>query len=211
MTHLKPRSATFVLYQGDDLDRLAEKRRKVAIAERAAEQDSATARAGDTDAAVDTARREFDAFVDEAAERALTVELHSIGRIAFRDLVAQHPPRKVQRKVRLERALGESEEPPAETSEEVEHEDDAGYGVNTETFPEALLCYFDDSEDDEPVQTIAQPTFKSAAARARFVNRELSEGDFERLWLGAFMLNRSPSADPKALSYGTASPSSDET
>lgn len=204
--HLKPRSATIVLYQGDDMDRLAELRRNVQIAERIAEAGKTSARLGDDTQSLDDAKTEFDAFVDDAAERAVTVEIHSIGRRRFRDLLLEHPPRMVPRKVQMERALGEETAPTTDTGELVEHAEDAGYGVNTETFPRALLCY-----RDGDMVTIAQPEFKSDGEVADFVDDELAEGDFERLWIDALMLNRSPSRDPKALRYMNASSSSDET
>jgi hypothetical protein len=207
MTHLKPRSATVTLYQGDDMDRLAALQRAVGLAERIAENGKSAARLGDVNQSVSEAQAAFDAFVDEAAERALTVEIRSIGRRRFRDLIAEHPPRMVKRKVTQERTLGEAEAPPpVDGPDEVEHEDDAGYGVNTETFPMALLCY----RDGDTV-TIAQPEFATKADVQRFVDDELAEGDYDQLWIAAYMLNRSPSRDPKALVYSTGSPSTDET
>lgn len=193
-THLKPRSATVVLYQGDDMDTLAELRRRVDLAERQAEQRSGTERAGDDDMSVSEAKNAFDAFVDAAAERALEVEIRSIGRRRFRDLVLEHPPRMVDA------------EPDADGKVvQVEHEDDQGYGVNVDTFARALLTY----RDGEHV-TIAHPEFPSKAAVEAFVDDELAEGDFDKAWTGAFFLNRAPSADPKMLAYGTVSPSGSE-
>lgn len=221
--HLKPRSATVVLYQGDDMDRLAELKRKVDLAERMLEQALADAadrpaRVGDDAAENVVAAREakaqseaeFDAFVDEAAERALSIEIHTIGREFFRDLVAAHPPRLVPKPVA---PPADGEDAPA--PEMVEHEDDAGWGVNAETFPVALLTFRKmDEEGDEPelVTTIAQPEFKTEAKVKRFVNRELSEGDFDRLWQAAYLLNRTPTQDPKAFVHSmNGSPSTDET
>jgi hypothetical protein len=70
--------------------------------------------------------------VDEAAERALEVTFQSIGRRRFAELVEKHPPRMVD---------GE----PGEDGnvKQVEHEDDQGFGVNTSTFPRALLTFRD--------------------------------------------------------------------
>lgn len=211
-THLKARSATVTLYQGDDMDRLAQLRRAAEIAANIAQANEGTARMGDDDSSVADAQRAFDAFVDEAAERALQVRLESIGREFFRDLIAQHPPRMVPKKV-APPAEGESAGEP----EMVEHDEDAGYGVNTETFGKALLTFrrtVEDGDEPELVATIALPEFKTEAAVRRFVDRELSEGDFDQLWIAAYFLNRSPSSDPKVAGFGTSptgSLSTDET
>ena len=97
MSTLKPRTATIPIYQGDDAERLAELRMAVAVAERQAMQSNgAPRRGGDSDPAeaIKAAQAAYDAFVDEAAERAVEVVVRSIGRRRFRDLVAAHPPRK---------------------------------------------------------------------------------------------------------------------
>lgn len=198
MTHLKPRSATVTLYQGDDMDRLAELQRRVTMAERIAENKDSATRFGDDNPSVGEAKAAFDAFVDEAAERALSIEIRTIGREFFRDLLAQHPPRMVEKK-----AAPPAEGEEAAAPEMVEHEDDAGWGVNTETFPVALLTFrkLVEYDDDEPelVVTIGQPEFKTEAKVRRFVNRELSEGDSDQLWQAAYLLNRTPTQDPKAF------------
>jgi hypothetical protein len=225
MTHLKPRTATIVLYQGDDMDQVAQLKREVDIAERKMriaelehEQSSGTARAGDdtsddiaaAEAAVGAARDAFDAFVDDAAGRALSVELRTIGRRRFRDLLAEHPPRLVKRKVHLpqERVMGEEAPPPlAQVEEDAEHEDDREWGVNSETFSRALLAY-----RDGDIVTIGAPEFADRAAVERFIDDEVSEGDFDGLWQAAYLLNRTGSQDPKALAHwASGSRSTDET
>lgn len=219
MTHLKPRSTTVTLYQGDDMDRLAHLKRAVDIAERLAQQDG-NARAGDESVDenedVKAARDAFDAFVDDAAGRALSVELHSIGNLNFVNLVAAHPPRRVAVEVEpvlMERALGEDEAQPIpqlpSAPKMVDHDDDAWCGVDTTTFPRALLTFIeaDVPDDEEPARTIASPEFPTPTKLARFVDRELAEGDFEQIWITAYHLNRNPSADPKAARYSAASPS----
>jgi hypothetical protein len=180
--HLKPRSTVVVLYQGDDMDQLAHLKRRVDIAQRRADSGSSAARFGDDDESATAAQAAYDAFVDEAAERALEIELRSIGRRRFRDLLAEHPPRMV-----------ESEPDEDGKTKPVVHEDDAAFGVNTEAFPLALLCY----RDGDAV-TLARPEFASKSDLQRFVDDELADGDFDQLWIAAHMLNRSPSADPKA-------------
>jgi hypothetical protein len=217
MTHLKPSSTIVVLYQGDDMAELADLSRRVEIARRIVAvqtvERTGTERAGDGDASLDGAREDlaaaeaaYDEFVDVAAERALEVEIHAIGREFFRDLVAEHRPRMVERKAP---PLAEGEAPAA--PEMVEHEDDEHWHINTETFPAALLTFRRRDEDgDEPelVATIARPEFSTDAKVKRFVNRELSEGQFETLWQAAYFLNRSPVADPKALRHSMSSSAS---
>ncbi|MCW2496399.1 hypothetical protein [Jatrophihabitans sp.] len=211
MGHIKPRTTSVVIYQGDDMPRLTELRRAAetarqfeeATAERLAET-SEVARAGDDDAeelvavkAETKARQdEYDAFVDEAAERALTIELHAIGRKRFRDLMAEHPPRKVLVKVE---PAPDAEEDAVPTVVERDHEDDAGYDVNTETFPDALLTFID--PENPEVRTIAAPEFASRSAARAFLDDELEEGDFPGLWVAAYYLNRMPSADPFQSKY----------
>lgn len=189
MTHLKPRSTTVLLYQGDDMDQLAHLKRKLDYAERQAAQkaqdakDGAALRYGDDleeDTSVADAQREYDSFLDQAAERALEVELRAIGRRRFRDLLEAHPPRMV-----------DSEPDEDGKIVKVEHEDDAGWGVDASTFPEALLCYRDDD-----VVTIAKPEFKNKGEVKAFIDDDLTDGDYEQMWVAALMLNRSPSADP---------------
>jgi hypothetical protein len=129
---LKPRTTSVVIYQGDDLEQLAELNRAVRRAEaalpRQPSREGATAcrrrdpvRRGRA-RGVQTA---YNAFVDEAAERAVVVTLTAIGRTRWRNLLAEHPPRTVH-----------EVDGKAETIE-----DDQVYEVNTETFPMALLTY----------------------------------------------------------------------
>ena len=234
MTALKPRTATIVLYQGDDMTRMAELRRAaenarqfhaLAEAERAVAWEAlsardATAREGDDEAAASAAvalrekaaeaeaelqerEQEYDAFVDEAAERAVTVELHSIGSKRFRDLMAEHPPRKVTVKVE---PGSDADEGAVPTEVERIHEDDAHVDVNTGTFPHALLTYID--PDDPEVRTIAKPEFTSAKAVTAFVDNDLADGDLDGMWTDAYWLNRARSGDPKASKYSAAPRSS---
>lgn len=186
MSTIKPREAEIVIYQGDDLARLADLRRTAEAATRAGAGNSL--RVGD-DGAGQAERDAYDAFVDEAAERAVVVKVRAIGRKRFRDLMAEHPPRKV-----------DGEDGP-ET-----HEDDAPYDVNTDSFPEALLAF-----RDGDVSTIVSPEFGTSAAARDFLENDIADGDFESLWVGAYFLNRAPSADPKASRFSTGSPRLNET
>lgn len=182
MPHLKPRSATKVLYQGDDMARLSELKRKVDHAKRVTEE-SASRLGDDFEAAVTTAQSEYDEFVNQAAERAVEVVVNTIGRRRFVELVEKHPPREV-----------DSEPDEKGETRKVEHPDDQGYGVNTETFGRALLTF-----RDGDYVTLAEPKFSSVREAEDFVDDELSEGDYEELWLLAYFLNRGPSSDPKAF------------
>lgn len=190
MPNLKPRTTSVVIYQGDDLDRLAELRRAAEQAKRivAEAKKSGTARMGDEEDD-QPAKDAYDTFVEEAAERALIVQLRSIGRTRFRKLLAAHPPRMVEA-----------------DGKQVAHEDDTGYEVNTETFPDALLRYNTDG-----IRTIVNPELTDKAGYDEFLDEEVAEGDFDSLWVAAYWLNRAPGADPKASRYSIDSPSSDET
>jgi hypothetical protein len=188
MSTLKPRTATIPIYQGDDTERLAELRMAVAIAERQAQIASgAPKRGGDDDpqAAVNAAQAEFDAFVDEASERAIEVVVRAIGRRRFRDLLAEHPAREVDDK----------------DGKKVTHEDDREYGVNVETFAPALLLFAEAGEDG--VRTIMGPSevTKSPTVLRDFLDDEVTEGDYEKIFTVAYWINRAPGSDPKELRY----------
>lgn len=195
MSTLKPRTATIPIYQGDDTERLAELRMAVAIAERQAQvAANAPRRGGDDDpqAAVNEAQAAYDAFVDEAAERAVEVVVRAIGRRRFRDLVVAHPARVEKN----------------DKGEHVTHEDDVRYGVNVETFAPALLTYAESGE--EGVRTILGPSevVKSPTALRDFLDDDVTEGDYEKIFEVAYWINRAPGSDPKELRY---SPSISET
>lgn len=211
MNEIKPRTASDVIYQGDDLATLADLRQAAAVAERKAEIElniaqararaEAPRRIGEMspedpqvayDAAVKPSQDAYDAFVDEAAERAVVWTVQAIGRKAFRVLMLAHPPRTV-----------ETVEDDAKV--EKPHEDDASWGVNVETFPEALLTY---AEGDD--RTLVEPEFESSADRQKWLDR-LAEGDFEKMWATAYQLNRAVSADPLASRFSPAPQSSTAT
>lgn len=183
---IKRRTATIVIYQGDDLERLSELRREVSVTE-GHFQDAVVRprRGGDEDprAAMRAAQRAFDAFVDEAAERAVEVHLQAMGRKPFRALLSEHPARQVE---------GADGKP-------VDHDDDVDYGANTETMFEPLMA-----------ASIIAPEFDSPAERQAFLD-DLSDGDSERLFATAFWLNRSPGGDPKEQRFSSSTRSSTET
>lgn len=212
-TTLKRRTATIPIYQGDDAERLAELRMDVAIAEQRAQQTrarveateatEASARYGDepevtsedladAEAAAQNARDSYDAFVDEAAERAVPVTVQHIGSRRFRELVAAHPPRMVK----------------DDEGKDVAHDDDFDFGVNVSTFGLALLTYVDPEDPD--IRTMLTPELKGKKGIAAFVDDELSDGDVERAWQSAYWLNRVPSADPKALRFSQSTDATSE-
>ncbi|MDR7253706.1 hypothetical protein J2X46_002696 [Nocardioides sp. BE266] len=188
MSTLKPRTATIPIYQGDDTERLAELRMAVAIAERQAQiASSAPRRGGDDDpqAAVNAAQAAYDTFVDEAAERAVEVVVRAIGRRRFRDLVVAHPARTEKN----------------DKGEDVTHEDDVRYGVNVETFAPALLTFAESGE--EGVRTIVGPSevTRSPKVLEDFLDDDVTEGDYEKIFEVAYWINRAPGSDPKELRY----------
>lgn len=192
-TTITRRTAMVVIYQGDDLARLGELRQEADLAQRLFEETtkSGTSRVGD---GVDPkpAKDAYDAFIDEAAERAVEVRLSAIGRKHWRDLFEAHPPRET-----TETVDGDERQ--------VTHVDDEPFGVNTRTFPEKLLAF---SVDD--VRTIAEPEFSTPAERQAWLD-DISEGDFDRLWTTAYYLNTSLGVDPKGSRFSAAPANSNAT
>lgn len=188
---------TVPIYDGDDYERLRELRTAVTIAERAAiEVEGAPRRFGDAttvSSAVIDAREAYDAFVDAAAARAEEWVLSSIGHQEFRALLAAHPPRVVP--------------DPADPMKETKHPEDVDFGVNTETFPGALLAFSD--PDDEEHRTVLKAG-ELALDRVAKRLRRLSAGEFDSLWMTAYQLNAAGVTDPKATRYSIAA-RSDET
>lgn len=197
---------TVPIYADDDQERLNELHRAVLVAERNAKADSLqNLRIGDdaeSDAELKRIEAEYDAFLDEAAERAEGWVLQSIGYRAFRELLKAHPPRVVTK----EAADGT-------TTEEVDLEDEE-WGVNTETFPEALLFYLNPDDPDSrtilELEVDGRDISTDVAAVRRRVDR-LSEGQFKALWTNAFVLNKAGVSDPKFNRYSPATASSSET
>lgn len=197
----KPHTITVPMYDGDDWERLNDLRRRVSIAEAKARTETAGSvrRVGDDLIEPDDhpdvieARAAYEAFVDEAADRAEMWVLAPIGHGEYRELLKAHPPRT---------------EKDDEGKESV-HAEDAQHGFNTETFPTALLSFVD--EDDDEIRTILEPEFATAAERKRALKR-LSSGEFDTLWIRADGLNQKVAIDPKDLvTWSTSTPASDET
>jgi len=202
--------AVVLIHHRDDAEQLADLRLEVQVAEnalKAAKKEAAdsggAARAGDDAAAavieaeqrLADAKARFSAFVDEAAERADEWVIDHIGHEEFRQLLRDHPPRKIK-------VTGED----GKESEEI-HPDDADWDVNTETFPKALVLFVD--PEDEEVRTVVKP-FDSLPALRKRVKR-LSAGQFDSIWITAHALNGGMVGDPKASPYYVAGPRSVET
>ena len=186
---LKPRTASFLVFQGDDMPRLTELRRAAAIAtEKAQAAARGPRRGGDDMPSAVTEQDAYDAFVDEAAERAVEVTVQAIGSRRFRDLLAAHPPR-------MEAVDGK----------ERVVEDDREYAVNTETLPMALLMFRDPDAPEK--RTVIEPDVPEADLR-EFFEDECADGDFEKAWETAFWINRGEGADPRLGKYSTGTPTS---
>lgn len=185
----------FPLYQGDDQERLAELDRAVKIAEQTAQADNARVGDGDENSSVIAARRAFNEFVAEVAERTPVLVWQLIGNRRFRDVMLEHPPRMVD---------GEPDE--SGKVEKVTHPEDAGFDVDTSTFPRAILTF-----RDGDVRTILTPEFDTKAACEDFVDNELTPGEYERLWVQMLMSHQGMTVHPKLLPHYDVTPPSGET
>lgn len=126
MTAIKPRTARVVIYQGDDLARLADLDAAVESTEDAAKRAEKSDRVrlmnqpdstAEAKAAHEAKKSERDHFAAEAADRGVAVVLHAVPRKAWRTLVTEHPAR-----------------------DRDEHPEDYPIGpCNIETMPDALL------------------------------------------------------------------------
>ena len=189
------RRATIPIYDGDDFERLAQLRMNVVIAERkAAEEFVGARRMGDEEQAeppyVTEAKAAYDALVDEASERAEMWVLEPIGHAEYRALLRDNPPRET----------GEGDAVQVDP-------DDAEWGVNVDTFPQALLTFVD--PDDDTIRTVVEPAFDSLAEMRKRLKR-LAPGEWDTLWVAAKALNEQGIRDPKASRY-SPTPRSSET
>lgn len=170
MSAIKPRTARVVIYQGDDLARLAELDDAVAKAAQAlarAERNNTTRTLGEMDPVAEaretheTAVLERDEFAAGAEERGVVVHMIARPRLRWRELMREHPARE-------------------------DNEDDRVFGVNMDALPDELLPESIDREFSTIEGDIAE-----------FLD-SLSDYDYyDRLFVAAFALNRgSAAADP---------------
>lgn len=200
-----------LIYADGDRERLRELKAAADVAQRNADAAAkanagAPARGGDplpSDETVTEAEAAYDAFLDVAAERADEWVLDHIGFREFRALLKAHPPRVISTEVAEDGTTTEKVDPI-----------DAVWGVDTETFPEALLL-FADPEDPEvrTVHEVKQGKINIAkdSEKLRKRIRRLSEGQFDALWSKAFLLNKAGVNDPKLERFSPATPRSTET
>jgi hypothetical protein len=196
---------TVPIYADGDRERLRELEAAVEVAKRNAKAVAGLSpRGGDAlpEEEVKAAEAAYDAFLDEVAERAEGWVLDHIGFRAFRKLLKDHPPR----------TANETAED-GSTTEKTDPLDEA-WGVNTETFPEALLLFVDpDDADHRTVVELKQGNINIAKNRDKLEKRiaRLSEGQFDALWTQAFLLNKAGVSDPKRERFSPATPRSNET
>lgn len=200
ITHTRP-STTVVLFQGADLDPLADRR---AAFQRATLEQLATGnrplRIGDDGADDDGAEpgttktaREHDEFLDGAIERATKVKMAAMPRKPYGALLVEHPPREDKRAA--DTVGPEGETIPGEVIETFEMDAKLGYDVDGISEPLVLGCLRAWDEDVRPEDESRQ--FDTDADLQAFLD-DLSIGDFSKLVSAAIPLNQSGGPDPKA-------------
>ena len=205
---------TVPIYADGDRERLRELEAAVEVAKRNAKAAEAaakgvSARGGDAlptdglDDEVKAAEAAYDAYLDEAAERAEGWGLDHIGFREFRQLLKDHPPRVISTEVAED----------GTTTEKIDPIDEA-WGVDTEEFPLALILYVD--KDDSDMRTVfelkqGKINIAKDADKLRKRVRRLSEGQFDALWTKAFLLNKAGVNDPKLERFSPVTPRSNET
>lgn len=184
-TTLNRRTTTVILFQGDDLDPIAD--RLVAV-QRAAATSSPRRLSEEDPTSVSV--HDYDAFMDKAVERAVKINLVALPRKAYRDLLAEHPVRLV----------------PGEDGKQVPHEDDAPYGFNSETFGDSLVpaCIADgqfdsDAERDAFVDDLSDGDFSKLYSAAIDLNRSLGPNPKARLSSHLEPTSEETSASPERL------------
>ena len=194
MASIKPRTARVVIYQGDDLARLAELDAAVERATEAVKRAERDKRPrlmheGSTVAAVqaelDAAQVARDEFADEAEPRGVCVKMHALRRRAWRDLMREHGPRDAE-------------------------EQDRALGVNMDTLPDVLLPLSICRDGDCP---ICEEDPSTIEGDTEDFLESLSDYDYyDRLFLTAFALNRGGAMADPTLRLGSApSPNSGAT
>lgn len=180
MTRIEARTWTHTFLQGPDEERLRELRAEAARLEKEAEllEAKTRRRGGDLPRtadekdpaaaarqAADEAATAADAFADEAEARGVPVELRSVGRRKWRDIVRAHPPRDG-------------------------NDDDQKAGINTETFSDELvpacltLPALSPGELEEFLDSLTEAQFDLLSVMAWRLNKNLGADPKERLRSG---------------------------
>lgn len=201
MSDLKPRRTTVVLFQGDDLDPIAQ---RLADVQRLAA--SSARRIGDPEV-VGAASKSYDEFMDEATVRAVKVDLEAAPRKRYRALRNKHPVRMIPADP-VDGTGGGSAggQGPAKM---VPHEDDEPWGFNFETFGDAVLLG-DPTVEVTPGDGGVPPAIVRVYSETDGVAPDcstpdkleafldgLADTEFSKLFSEAVMLNQGSLPDPK--------------
>jgi hypothetical protein len=189
-TPFQPRSAVVTIYGGDFLDRIRHLERLAEAAKEAAEEDGPRLNS-EVPEYLELARQ-HDELVKEAEESALHIRVQALPRKVFKALTAQHPPRTVK---------DDGVTPAKERS-------DALSGLDDDTFKDALI-YGGEVEVNGisvPYRSIVEPEDITAE-----MLDNLSDIDFDRIYLTAFAMNRGTAPDPKASLVSRLTQKSGET
>lgn len=211
ITHNRPWT-TVILFQGSDLDPLADRAAayRRALVERVAAKSSAPLRVGDEDpdaedgesSPLQRAALEYDEYADASIERGTHVRLAAVARKVYGALLAEHPPRQPLRAVVIDNETGETT--PGEVVEGYEQDGEVGFDVDGIAEPLILGCLrawdgWTDPDGNEwtPVRPDDEARqFDTDADLVAFVDG-LSEPEFSRLFSAAVQLNRGGGPDPK--------------
>jgi hypothetical protein len=187
ITHSRP-FTTVILFQGADLDPIAERRAAYQRAELERLAD-APRRLGDDlpESEASEKARDHDEFMEGALERATHVKLGAVSRKKYRELLAAHPPRP------------DVKDPESgEVTETFPDDQRFGFDVTAMGEPLILGCLAAWDEDIRPTQPdVPERQFDSDRERQAFVD-DLSDGEFSRLFSAAVGLNQGVGPDPKA-------------
>lgn len=184
MPLFEPRTSVVTIFTGDYLDRIRHLEQRARAAERAAK---GTTQMLDEEPEYLRLAEEHDALVREAEESAVHVRVQALPRKVWTQLVSEHPPRDGNR-------------------------DDTLDGVNTDTFPEALVTVVGRTKEGGPsdrgfeYRTVTEPAGLTDADL-----EGLASVDFTRLYVAAFRLNRGVPEDPKASLVSQMTQPKDET
>lgn len=176
------------IYPGDYLSRIRHLERRAKAAQDAADAGSLT-----LDEAPDylDIARQHDELVEEANAASTEIVVQALPRRQWKALCAKYPPRTVEKDG---------------VTEDVAKAD-IRVGVNEEAFKEALV--FGETLEINGVEVEVKSIVAPDLTAEDIEN--LSDADFDRVYLNAFACNRSMAADPKASLVSRMTPKTDET